>query len=328
MDIIQLLGSTLGFSMLAGINLYATILTVGLGIRFNFIQIPTHLESLSILTHEYILISAGIAYILEFFADKIPWVDSLWDAIHTFIRPFGAALIAFQAFGNVDIAIKISIIILCGGVALSSHTSKSSIRLVANHSPEPFTNIFLSLLEDFLVFFGTLITIKYPIIIFALTIIFLTCFAYVAPKIFRLIRLEYHAVLALFKLLLIFLTKQTSKSIKSDTIPQKYYKHFSKDYLDQANNYFVRCFSGTGINIGKNYLGYLCITENQLFFLVKKSLNYHKIDFNISKIKQVDIQKKLLFDSFLITNEDDTKVSFIFTKNKKYQFEKLIDRIK
>jgi len=188
MEIINVIGSSMGLALLSGVNLYATILTIGLGLRLDLVSIPSHLSSLSILASSNIIIAASIGYILEFFADKIPLIDTLWDSIHAFIRPIGSAIIGIQAFGHVDPSLELTILLLCGGVGLSSHTTKASIRLAANHSPEPFSNGLLSLLEDITVFWGTIIAIKYPVIILLICILFLIFFIYLIPKIFRLIK--------------------------------------------------------------------------------------------------------------------------------------------
>ncbi len=148
MQVIQLLGSAMGLACVAGINLYATVLTLGIGIRFEFVHLPPDMNALSVLAHQYVPAAAGVAYIFEFFADKIPWADTLWDTFHTFIRPAGAAFLGMKAVTTADPAAELSIMLLCGWVAFFSHTSKASVRFVANHSPEPFSNIVLSVAED------------------------------------------------------------------------------------------------------------------------------------------------------------------------------------
>ena len=148
MDPLNLIGSVMGIGFIAGILLYSTVLALGLGIRFGFLHLSPGMEHVQVLTHPAILIAAGAAYLFEFFADKIPWVDSFGDSFHTFIRPIGAALLAATALAHMDPVLRITAIILCGGVALSSHSSKAAARLAVNHSPEPFSNIGLSLAED------------------------------------------------------------------------------------------------------------------------------------------------------------------------------------
>src|SRR4026207_1769844 len=102
METLNLLGSTMGLGLVSGLNLYATVLTVGLGIRLGLITLNPELAGLEALASPYVLIAAGILFVVEFLADKIPWVDSIWDAIHTFIRPLGAAVVAGAAIGGGD----------------------------------------------------------------------------------------------------------------------------------------------------------------------------------------------------------------------------------
>jgi len=160
METIALIGSTMGLAFVAGVRLYATVLALGLAIRFNLLHLGTVGEPLRVLSHSAVLVAAGLAYLAEFFADKIPWVDSVWDSFHTFIRPMGAAILAADVLGDINPVLKILLIIVCGGVAFASHSSKAAARLVVNHSPEPFTNIGISLIEDAFVPFGVWLSLR------------------------------------------------------------------------------------------------------------------------------------------------------------------------
>jgi hypothetical protein len=171
MDTFQLLGSTLGLSFLAGMRLYSTVLAIGLGIRYHLFHLPQALSGLDVLAHPTVLIVAGVAFVAEFVADKIPWFDSLWDSIHTFIRPIGAALLGAAALGQMDPPIRVALALLCGGVALTSHSSKAATRVVVNHSPEPFSNIALSLAGDVAVPAGVWVAMNHPLIALAVVIV-------------------------------------------------------------------------------------------------------------------------------------------------------------
>ncbi len=188
MEAIRFLGSTLGLGLVAGFRLYAAILAVGLGIRLGILHLQPGLEHLSVLATPHVLIPAAIAYVLEFLADKIPWVDSIWDSFHTFIRPVGAAFLAAAALGSLDSKAAIAVMLLSGGVALTGHTAKAGTRLIVNHSPEPFSNIGLSLIEDVLAIFGTWLAVQHPAVMLAIVVVFLALFIWIAPKIFRAIR--------------------------------------------------------------------------------------------------------------------------------------------
>ena len=125
---------------------------------------------------------------MEFFADKVPWVDSLWDAVHAFLRPAGAALIAFAAVGRLDPAAEIAVILLCGGVAFSSHSAKAGARLLVNQSPEPFSNVALSLFEDVLAVGGSYVAVAHPLAVLAVVAAFLGLFTLLARRIYRRLR--------------------------------------------------------------------------------------------------------------------------------------------
>jgi Domain of unknown function (DUF4126) len=159
MDVLTTLGRTLGFSFAAGINLYATVAILGLASRYGWVDLPPQYQ---VFDNNWIIGGALALYVIEFFADKIPWLDSAWDAVHTLIRPIGGALIAIATIGDVSPGTQTLVGLVGGALATSTHLSKSGTRAVANASPEPFTNWILSLAEDvFVVGLGTL-ALKYP----------------------------------------------------------------------------------------------------------------------------------------------------------------------
>src|SRR5205809_6995152 len=148
MEKLDLLAVALGLAALAGINLYLTVFVTGLAIHFHWIALATQYQSVEILGNPWIITVAGIRYFLEFFADKIPWIDSAWDAVHTVIRPIGGALLAIQVLGHPSPALTVIVALLAGGTSLVTHTAKAATRLTSNTSPEPFSNIALSFGED------------------------------------------------------------------------------------------------------------------------------------------------------------------------------------
>ncbi|MBE0605769.1 MAG: DUF4126 domain-containing protein [Deltaproteobacteria bacterium] len=188
MEALTLLGGVTGIALFAGIRLYATVLTVGLCLRYGLLVLPPELSSLSVLAHPHVLVVAGFCAVVEFLADKVPWVDSLWDAIHAFVRPAGAALIAFAAVGRLDPAVEVAFVLLCGGVAFFSHAAKAGIRLLVNQSPEPFSNLLLSLIEDGLVVGGSYFAVAHPLAALFLVVFFLVLFALLARRILRRLR--------------------------------------------------------------------------------------------------------------------------------------------
>ncbi len=161
MSALETLGFTVGTAFASGLNLYATVAVLGLMERFRVIQLP---ESLHVIAHPAVIITAIALYALEFVADKVPYVDTIWDAVHTFIRPPAAGLMAYAAFGNVPEVWRILGGLLAGGVALTSHGTKASARAAINTSPEPFSNWVASLSEDGIAVFLVWMAAKHPVL--------------------------------------------------------------------------------------------------------------------------------------------------------------------
>jgi Domain of unknown function (DUF4126) len=157
----NLLSAVLGISFAAGLNAYATVLALGLMQRFEVIHLPHGLEVLGTLP---VIAAAGLLYLVEFVADKVPYIDSIWDGIHTVIRPAAGALLAYGVVGNVDPQWQVIAALVGGGVALTSHTAKASTRATVNLSPEPFSNWLLSLTEDAVSFLLVWLTAVHPLI--------------------------------------------------------------------------------------------------------------------------------------------------------------------
>lgn len=148
MGIIELLGVAGSVSLLSGWRLYLSVLATGLAMQSGVLPLPEHLESLQVLANPWVMGAAGIAALMEFFADKIAWLDTLWDTVHTLIRPVGGALLALAIVDPSDPATQVISFILGGGGALLAHGGKAGARAVVNTSPEPVTNIAVSTVED------------------------------------------------------------------------------------------------------------------------------------------------------------------------------------
>lgn len=144
----EILAMAASFSLLAGWRLYATVLAAGLAMRFDILPLPQHLSSLQIFENSWILGVAAIAMVAEFLADKIAWVDSAWDGVHSLIRPIGGALLALAIVDPSQPVWQIVTLLLGGGSALLSHGAKASARAAVNASPEPVSNVVVSGVED------------------------------------------------------------------------------------------------------------------------------------------------------------------------------------
>ena len=148
LGIVEILGIAGSVSLLSGWRLYLTVLATGLAMRFNVLPLPEHLAALQILANPWVMGVAGTAAFMEFFADKVLWLDSIWDTVHTVIRPVGGALLALAVIDPSDPATQAIAFILGGGASLLAHGGKASARAVVNTSPEPFSNVAVSLAED------------------------------------------------------------------------------------------------------------------------------------------------------------------------------------
>ena len=185
MDLLATLGRTLGFSLAAGVNLYATVAILGLAAKYGWVALPEQFQAFN---NDYIIIAAIVMYLIEFFADKIPYFDSLWDAIHTAIRPVGGAVIAVTTLGHASPGMQAMAALLGGTIAAGSHLTKTSTRAAANTSPEPFSNWILSLGEDVFAIGLGYTALTHPVLALVIAIVVLTLIAIFAVTILRLVR--------------------------------------------------------------------------------------------------------------------------------------------
>jgi len=184
-NLIGTIAMGMGSSWVSGIRLYAAVAMLGLLGRFANLKLPGELE---VLTNWWIIGIALALLVIEFFADKIPYLDTTWDVIQTFIRIPAGAVLAAVAFGDFDRRIQVVAFLVGGGLALSSHVTKASARAAINLSPEPVSNIVVSLVEDVLAVVSVLLMIFLPIVLIVLLALFLAISIYLAPKIIRLFR--------------------------------------------------------------------------------------------------------------------------------------------
>jgi hypothetical protein len=148
MGLVEILGVAGSVSLLAGWRLYLAIFATGMAMRLGALPLPEHLAALDVLANPWVMGVAGIAAVAEFFADKVAWFDSVWDAVHTFVRPVGGAMLALAIVDPGDPATQAVAFILGGGAALAAHGGKAGARAVVNTSPEPFSNVAVSTVED------------------------------------------------------------------------------------------------------------------------------------------------------------------------------------
>lgn len=194
-EVSKTIALTMGVAWASGINLYAAVLVLGvLGASGNMVLPP----GLEVLSNPLVLAAAGLMYVVEFFADKIPGVDTAWDVLHTFIRIPAGALLAAEAVGNVDPAVSLAAGLLGGLVSASTHAGKAGARALINTSPEPFTNSIASLTEDAAVFGGMWLAVQHPGLFLVLFVLFAVLLAWALPRLWRGIKIVAAKVRAFF----------------------------------------------------------------------------------------------------------------------------------
>lgn len=185
METLQILGIALGLASLAGFNLYLTVFATGLVVRFGWIQLGPEYAQLDVLAHPVILGISGAMFLAEFVADKVPWFDSVWDSVHTSIRPVGAALLAVCVMGDANPIFEIAVALVAGTAALTTHGLKAGTRLLANASPEPFSNWGLSLAGDGIVLGGLGLLALSPWVGLGIFVVVIALLVLLLPKVLR-----------------------------------------------------------------------------------------------------------------------------------------------
>jgi len=191
MGTIEALSLAMGTAWASGINLYATVAALGIANRLEMIQLPQNLE---VLSHPGVIAIACTMYFIEFFADKVPYLDTGWDALHTFIRVPAGAILAARSLGDLNPALELMALLAGGSIALIAHGTKATTRLAINASPEPFSNWAASITEDLTVFGSLWLMFNHPIVMIILVLVFLALVAWLVPKIYRLAKRGFQAL--------------------------------------------------------------------------------------------------------------------------------------
>ena len=207
MDTIEIITLSMGAAWASGINLYAAIFMLGYMGTTGNIDLPPDLE---VLTNPLVMAAAGLMYMVEFFADKVPGVDNVWDSIHTFIRIPAGAMLAAGAVGEMGPGVELAALIVGGSLSTATHATKSGTRMLINTSPEPFTNWTASITEDVVVIGGLWAALQHPWVFVALLVIFILLMIWLLPKIWRGIKFVFAKIRSLFG------GKKTEKPDSSD----------------------------------------------------------------------------------------------------------------
>ena len=327
MNRLNLLGVALGLAALAGINLYLTVFVTGLAIRFHWIALASQYQSLDVLANPWIITIAGVLYFLEFLADKIPWVDSIWDAVHTVIRPIGGALLAIQLLGHPNPTYTVIVALLAGGTSLLTHTAKAATRLTSNTSPEPFSNIGLSLGEDAAVFGGLVLIYHNPVLALSIFAVAIAAFFYFAPKILRAMKAKLW--LAWKKL------NGPAEHRLAPTLPTSLPARLAPIFGRENRGtiaWAVPCLSGRGRRIPANLFGALVTTTQEprkLVFVARKNGRAFSQTIDLDAM-MVAREPKFLSENLIIVPSagKGPRYLFLFPRSRGTDVEQIVENLR
>lgn len=317
METLQLLGVALGLATLAGINLYLTVFATGLAIQQNWIDVSQTYPELAILAHPAILIVSGTMFVLQFFADKVPWVDSLWDAVHTFIRPVGGAFLAIKVLGKPDPVFDVVVALLAGGATFATHSMKAGVRLVANHSPEPFSNIALSVGEDALVLGGLVLIKNDPILALVVFSIVLLAVIYFGPKLFRVAKVQMWLI---WKKISSPASDQLETELPAQLPHELDIAFHSVNFERDPVAWSVPCISSSARGIPGNLFGHLVATTRvapKLAFVARRSWKNIAVELELETYKVAHEPKFLSENVVLYSLEKKPKYIFVFPRSQR-----------
>lgn len=327
MDRLNLLGVALGLAALAGINLYLTVFVTGLAIHFHWIALAPDYQTLEVLANPWIITIAGVLYFLEFLADKIPWVDSIWDAVHTVIRPIGGALLAIQLLGHPSPTYTVIVALVAGGTSLVTHTAKAATRLTSNTSPEPFSNIGLSLGEDVAVLGGLALIYHNPVLALSIFAVAIAAFFYFAPKILRAMKAKLWLA---WKKLNGPAEYRLAPKLPT-TLSARLASIFSRENTETIA-WAAPCLSGRGRRIPANLFGALVATNEEprkLVFVARKNGRAFSqtIDLNAMMVAH---EPKFLSENLIIVPSagKGPRYLFLFPRSRAADVEQIVENLR
>lgn len=321
MDVATSLMTVFPLSLTAGINLYGTILIVGLSIRLGWVtNVPA---GLTVLGHEAVIIVAGVLYLVEFLADKIPFVDNIWDIVHTVIRPLGAALVAAAALGNVDPVVAVIAALVAGGVALAAHGGKASGRAAINvASPaENVSNIAVSVAEDVGVAVLAYFALKYPLAAAIVAGILLVLIVVLVPRIVGWSWFTLRTVFARIK-------GWVRKVERPDALPAAHMPFLDHRLPELA----ARC-KAQKVPGARGRYGYLALRAGDLFFTYNTWLGIRCWQADRDDLVSAYLRRRLLLDVLEVYYRDPRKekprvARFLFMKDRSPLAEQFLARLR
>lgn len=301
MEIIAKLGSLLGLSFISGINLYATVAVTGICAKYHLIRgLPPEFNALA---NDGVILIAFALYMLEFFMDKIPGLDALWDLIHTLIRPLGGALIALMQVGDASPATQVIVFMLGASLASMAHLTKAGVRLIINTSPEPFSNIAVSLGEDGMVIGLSYLSLAYPKTSFFLVLAMLCVTVLVLPLLIRTVRMLFAALF--FRIKCFF--DNNAPLAASRNLPFVFDVYLDRQTgKDENIRWTGRVYAVSVPNVSKFVPMQAVVASDAVYFLFRK---WFRMQFVVLNLGEIQMEKKypgrLLNKWFLKTSKGE-----------------------
>ncbi|MEY3479780.1 MAG: hypothetical protein RIQ71_555 [Verrucomicrobiota bacterium] len=314
MEVLQLLGVAVGLASLAGLNLYLVVFVSGLAVRFDWITLAPAYQKLDVLADPVVIAVSGVLFAMEFFADKIPWVDSAWDAVHTAIRPVGAALLAILVLGDSDPVFNVVVALLAAWLGFTTHALKATVRLQANASPEPLSNVALSLAEDTTVVLGLGLVYHYPVVALAVAVVFLAAIWFFVPRMLRATWVKLWLCARKLRL--------AAEETPVDSLPVDLPAAVGQAVIGAAGPgwhiaWAVPCISGAGSGFPRNRFGWLVLAEGHapMIFFVSRHRRRRPYALPPGPPSAARIERKFLADVLVLSWPGGEEVArFLFDR--------------
>lgn len=310
MDALTKLSSVMGLSLTSGINLYATVAVVGIVTKFGMIEgLPPEFDAFN---NNLVIFIAVVLYLCEFAADKVPGFDSLWDSVHTIIRPFGAALISLTVIGEAAPPVEVVAGLFGASLAMGTHVAKTGTRLVINTSPEPFSNIGMSVVEDAGVVGMSLLVMSHPYVALVLSLILLVLLVIFGPGLFRGALFVLKAIPV--KVMSAFGggTDAVLKEDLPDSLEEAVDTELSKSEDVRVS---LACHAQKIKKCGRNRKGYFILTDKRLLFAFRRFFRSAVRQWNLAHLDKARLQQGFLMDTLRV-KADGKFLRFIFLKNR------------
>ena len=312
METLQLLGVAVGLASLAGFNLYLVVFLTGLAVRFDWIALSPAYEKLEVLADPVVLAVSGVLFAMEFLADKFPWVDSAWDAVHTAIRPVGAALLAVLVLGDSDPVFNVVVALVAAWLGFTTHALKATVRLQANASPEPLSNLALSVAEDATVILGLGLIFHYPLVALAVAVVFLAAIWFFVPRMLRATWVKLWLCARKLRL--------APEEPPVESLPDELPSSARNAFLDAAGPgwrvaWAVPCISGAGPGLPRNRFGSLVMAEGHapLLYFVPRGRRPQPLPPGAPSGARID--RKFLADVLVLSwPGDGSQARFLFDR--------------